>query len=239
MTRDDDERRPDSGGSPLGEPFDWEHLVVPDDVRELDADVRAYRREQRVEARKRRLRALLLWRRFGLPGWVIIATAFLLAGFVSLMLLFPTSERETAKPDPLAAPVRAEGEEGGLVLDVPIRRDKNHQQSLRSLRPAIVMLLPERCDCGSRSQTVAKAAQQHHVLSVLVGQDVPSRPLGLTDSDVVRATDPTGTLAAHYKLSDRPVLLFVRSDGVINRILLDVPSPNALDGELAVISKHQ
>lgn len=241
MTRDDDDgRSPDSGGSPVGgEPFDWQHFVVPDDVRELQGDIRAYRREQRAKARSERLRRLLLWNRFGLAGPVVLATLFLVVGFVSLMVLFPAPQRHVAGPDPLATPVRAEGQEGGLVPDVAITPDHGHPRSLRSYRPSVVMLLPEGCDCAGPVQTVARAAERHQVLTVLVSRHTPTQVTGLTDADVVRGTEPGGKLATLFHLSDRPVLLLIRSDGVINRILADLPSENALDGELVVIAGNQ
>lgn len=46
-------------------------FVIPDDLRELDDEVRAYRREQRREQRRERLRRFLLvhrWHRAGLSA---------------------------------------------------------------------------------------------------------------------------------------------------------------------------
>lgn len=241
MTRDDDDgRSPDSGGSPVGgEPFDWQHFTVPDDMRELQPDIRAYHREQRARARSERLRRLLLWNRFGLAGPVMLATVFLVVGFISLMVLFPAPDRHVARPDPLATPVRAEGQEGGLVPDVAITPNHGTARSLRAYRPSVVILLPDRCDCANRVRTVSRAAGRHRVLTVLVGPHRPAPVPGVTDADVVRGSDPAGTLAARFHVADEPVLLLVRSDGVINRILVDVPSDNALDGELVVISDRE
>ncbi|HEX5496983.1 MAG TPA: hypothetical protein VFX70_20665 [Mycobacteriales bacterium] len=241
MTRDDDDgRSPDSGGSPVGgEPFDWQHFTVPDDMRELQADIRAYHREQRAHDRTERLRRLLLWNKFGLAGPVVLATLFLVVGFVSLMVLFPAPERHAATPDPLATPVRAEGQEGGLVPDVAITPEHGRTHSLRSYRPSVVILLPAGCGCAGRVQTVARAAGRHRVLTVLVSSHTPAPVPGLSDTDVVRGSDSTGTLATRFHLADKPVLLLVRADGVINRILVDVPSENALDGELVVIGDRE
>lgn len=240
MTRDDDGRSPDSGGSPVGgEPFDWRHFVVPDDARELQGDIRAYHREQRANARSERLRRLLLWNRFGPAGPVVLTTLFLMIGFIALMVLFPAPERHAATADPLATAVRTEGQEGGLVPDVVITPDHGDARSLRAYRPSVVMLLPERCDCAERIRTVTTAAQRHQVRTVLVASDTPGQISGVSDTDVVRAADPTGALADLFRLGDQPMLLLVRSDGVLNRVLLDVPSDNALDGELVVIGAHE
>lgn len=239
MTRDDDGRSPDSGGSPVGgEPFDWRHFTVPDDLQELQGDIRAYRREQRAKARARLFRRLLLWDRFGVAGPVVLAAFLLVVGFISLMVLFPVRQRHVAGPEPLATPVRAVGEEGGLVPDLPITPAHGNPRTLRSFRPAVVMLVPEHCPCADRVRSVARSADRHRVLTVLVSSTPPAAPREVGGEAVVRAADPDGALASRFHVTDRPVLLLVRPDGVINRILVDVPSQNALDGELVVIAER-
>jgi len=45
VSRDDEDGWPDGDGHPVdGEPFSADDVVIPDDLRELDADVRALRR---------------------------------------------------------------------------------------------------------------------------------------------------------------------------------------------------
>lgn len=250
MTPDDDDRGPEPDGSPVGgEPFDWDDFVVPDDARELEADIRAYRRERRAQIRTRLTRRLLLWNRLGPAGPIVVGTALLLVSFVLLMVLFPAPAREMARPDALATPTTPVGEQGGLVPDVRIRRGHGDtDEPLRAFRPAVIMLLPAGCVCADATARVVAAAQRHRVLTVLVGPEPPQRTSApdsaqvAQPAEVIQGSDASGSLAARYELddpTDRPVLLVVRSDGVINRVLTDVPSENALDGEFVLISNQR
>ena len=243
MSRDDEER-PDGDGRPVdgesfsahGGPFSADDIVIPDDLRELDAEVRALRRERRVQARKAGLRRLFLtrrWRQYGISGPIVIGVLLVVAGMASLMLMFP-ARRPVAKPVPLATGVRESGQEGGLVPDVAIHRADGTAGSLRDVRPAVVVLLPAACDCDRLLHTYGAAAFRHHLTFVLVGGELPA---GLTDREAVRAADPTGRLARVYGVGRDPVLLLVRGDGVVNRMLLAEaePTASALDSELAVL----
>jgi hypothetical protein len=235
VSRDDEERRPDGDGRPVdGESFSADDIVIPDDLRELDAEVRALHRERRAQARGAGLRRLFLtrrWRQYGISGPIVIGILLVVAGMASLMLMFPT-RRPVAKPVPLATGVRESGQEGGLVPDVTIRRADGTVGPLRDHRPAVVVLLPPACDCDRQLRAYGVAAFRHHLAFVLVGRKLPAE---LTDRAAVRAADPTGRLAQVYRVGRGPVLLLVRGDGVVNRMLLAEPAPSALNSELAVL----
>src|SRR5262249_62354249 len=102
MARDDDFA--DRGNSPVdGWPPDFEHLVIPDDARELDGDARALARERRAAARAARLRAAFRvnrWHRLPLPRPIAVAVLALGSPLVSALVGFPP-------PDPSAPPARA------------------------------------------------------------------------------------------------------------------------------------
>ncbi len=238
MSRDDEDRRPDGDGRPVGgEPFSLDGIVIPDDLRELDADVRALHRERRAQARGAGLRRLFLtrrWREYGISGPIVIGVLLVVAGMASLMLMFP-ARRPTAGPVPLATGVRAAGEEGGLMPDVTVRRADGDMQALRDYRPAVVALLPTACDCAAELRAMGVEAFRHHLAYVLIGRDLPTLPEELTDRSAVRAAEATGRLAAAYRVGHQPVLLLVRGDGVVNRVLTEEPTASALDTELAVL----
>jgi len=120
------------------------------------------------------------------------------------------------------------------VPDVTIRRADGTAGSLREVRPAVVVLLPAACDCGRQLHTYGAAAFRHHLKFVVVGGELPAE---LTDREAVRAADPSGRLARVYGVGRDPVLLLVRGDGVVNRMLLAEaePAASALDSELAVL----
>jgi hypothetical protein len=239
VSRDDEDRRPGGDGHPVddGEPFSLDDIVIPDDLRDLDADVRALRRERRADARQAGLRRLFLtrrWRQYGISGPIVIGVLLVVAGMASLMLMFP-ARRTVARPVPLATGVRPTGQEGGLVPDVTIHRADGDVLPLRDYRPAVVAILPASCGCDVRLRTFGVAAFRQHLAFVLVGKELPTMPAELTDRAAVRAAEPTGRLATAYRLGRDPVLLLVRGDGVVNRVLAQEPTPGSLEGELAVL----
>jgi hypothetical protein len=238
MGRDDEDRRRDGEGGPVDDdPFSIDEIVIPDDARELVADLRALERERRVEARHSRLRRVLLtrrWQRYGVSGPLVVGVLVLVAAFASLMLLFQP-RRPATRPVPLATAVRGTGQEGGLVPDVTLRRSDGVTMRVRDYRPAVVAVLPDACDCEDRLHVFSVGAAQHHLAFVLIATDLPPAPADLAEHSVIRAAESTGQLVKAYQADKRPVLLLVRGDGVVNRVLTDPPSASALDGELAVL----
>ena len=247
MGRQDDDNPPasdDTPGPPGGEPLSLRGLRIPDDARELDADVRALRRERRASARRDRLHRLLVprgWRRYGVSGPVAVVIIALIAGLASMIVLFEP-RRSVVRTVPLATnALRPVGAEGGLLPDVVVYRMDGGTSRLRDLRPAVVALLPTSCGCENRLQQVGLAALRYRLPYVLIGRNLPAQPADLDERTTFRASEPTGVLARSYRLAEGPdehppVLLLVRADGVVNRIVTDLPSVNALDGELAVLS---
>jgi hypothetical protein len=236
VSRDDEDRRQDGDGSPVGgDPFSLDDLVIPDDLRELDAEVRALQRERRAQARAAGLRRLLppgRWRQYGMSGPIVIGVLLVLAGIASLMLMFP-ARRTATKPAPIATGVRPPGQEGGLVPDVMIHRADGDVLPLRDYRPAVVALLPASCGCDRTLRTFGVAAFRHQLAFVLVGKQMPALPPELTDRAAVLTAEPTGRVLTAYRVDRRPVLLMVGGNGVVDRVLVDEPTPSALDVELA------
>jgi hypothetical protein len=237
MGRDDDDRLRDGEGGPVDDgPFSLADIVVPDDARELAADLRALQRERRAGTRQRWFGRLFSARRrrYGLSGPIVVGVLVLVTGFASLMLLFQP-RRMAARPVPLATGVRGTGQEGGLVPDLALHRSNGETVAIRDYRPAVLAVVPKSCGCDSLLQVFGIAALRHHLAFVLVGSDVPGLPAELVDHSVIRASEPTGQLVAAYRVARQPVLLLVRGDGVGNRLLTSTASPSALDGELAVL----
>jgi hypothetical protein len=238
MGRDDDDRRRDGEGGPVDDdPFSLDDIVVPDDARALQGDVRALRRERRASARRVRLARLLLtrrWQRYGVSGPIVVVVLVLVAAFASLMVLFQP-RRPASRPVPLAIGVRGAGQEGGLLPDVQLTRADGTTVAARELRPAVFAVVPSVCGCEGVLHRYGTAIQRHHLAFLHVGTTMPALPPDLGDRWVVRASDGTGALLRAYHVSTAPVLLLVRADGVVNRVLLNEPTPNALNSELAVL----
>jgi hypothetical protein len=238
MGRDDDDRRRDGEGGPVDDdPFSVDDIVVPDDARELQGDLRALRRERRASVRGHRLGRLLLtrrWQRYGTSGPIVVVVLVLVAAFASLMVLFQP-RRPVNRPVPLATGVRGAGQEGGLLPDVQLTRADGTTVQARELRPAVFAVVPSACTCEGVLHRYGEAAQRHHLAFLHVGTTLPKPPADLADRWVVRASEGSGALLRAYHVNTAPVLLLVRADGVVNRVLLNEPAPNALNSELAVL----
>ncbi|MEN3357860.1 MAG: hypothetical protein V7637_1842 [Mycobacteriales bacterium] len=165
----------------------------------------------------------------------MVGVLVLVAGFASLMLLFQP-RRPVTRPVPLATGVRGTGQEGGLVPDLAMHRSDGEIVRIREYRPGVLAVLPPSCDCEAQLHVFGVAATQHHLSFLLVGTDLPPAPADLAEHSVIRAGEPTGQLVKAYHAEKRPVLLLVRADGVVNRLLTTEPSASALDGELAVLA---
>ncbi len=82
MRRDDeDDRSGGAGGS------SWvDRIVIPDDISELDAEIRALHRERRAQRRRARLRRLTGSGRTGGP--LLLVALLLIAGVAGLLVMF-------------------------------------------------------------------------------------------------------------------------------------------------------
>jgi len=134
------------------------NIVVPDDARELDRDVLAYRREQR--ARRRRQRTMRLFRPFSrdehgghaaiLPLIATFAALAMLAGaMLSVITIGPASAPTTQSPGLIPLPAGTVSLNGRTV-------------PVRTLRGSAIALVPAGCVCGAalgRLASQAKAAR--------------------------------------------------------------------------------
>jgi len=238
MARDDDFA--DRGNSPVdGWPPDFEHLVIPDDARELDGDARALARERRAAARAARLRAAFRvnrWHRLALPWPIAVAVLAMVSTLVSVLVVFRPPNQSAPRARPLASPRQQPGEVGGLLPDLQLRRDRGGLSSLRDFRPAVLVLTPPGYDSAGLLRTVLQVAGKHHVYALAVGPDVPRLPADLTRSALIRAGDAEHRLLPAYQVTDRPVLLLVRADGTVNQRLPGGPPDSVLDSEVVVLT---
>ncbi|MFI0355918.1 hypothetical protein [Actinomadura sp. 9N407] len=156
--RPDGDPEPDDYGLPRVD------VVVPDDARELDRDVDAYRREERRRRRRERTRKVL--GPFGGYGVAIpIIAGALLVALISgaLMTVFgprpaPRPTAALLAPHPSAGPGRVGGylPEGQVAEIGKERRPK----ALRELRPGVIGIVPPGCACESMVAALAGPATQ-------------------------------------------------------------------------------
>lgn len=233
MRRDDEDDLPGENGR------SWiDDVVVPDDISELDAEVRAWRRERRARLRRERLRRLAERRLFS-P--LVIVALLVAAGFTGLLVLFQP-RRPTAPPTPLATTGVGGSGRQGLLPDLTLRLEDGTSRPLRQYRPAVLALAGPRCGCDALLRDAGQTAIRHRLPFLLVGGKTAPPAAGVSDRVATRAAEPSGALARAYgaaPAAGRPagaVLVIVRADGTVARVFDRPASVGGLDTELAVLS---
>jgi len=207
------------------------HIVIPDDIRELDAEVAAYHREieqaRREERRsRRRSRFLPRWARGGLPSPVFTVALIVIASTGLLLSVFAPVTQEQPRTLPissLAHPKVAVGRVGGLLPDVQLVGD-TQRISTRAVRPAVLILVPATCDCAEQVRQIVGQAGEvppaPYTVIVSAGQDTTAAKLADAreggHGEALGVRDVNGVLARTYHASATdPTLLFVAGDGVL------------------------
>ena len=197
-------------------------VVVPDDIRELDHEVAAYHREQRRAARRTRIHRLLLtrrWAKYGLSGPIVVIVLVLVAFVGSLMALFPPAPPKPAPKAPLAVSAVEPGKVGGLLPDLRLQIG-DHVVGSRSLRPALVYVVPANCSCAAVLKSLAQQTAQYSLQLILVVHDLSNREIRqLREQSVGHgrvAVDELGSFETTY---GSEALAFVRSDGVVTQLV--------------------
>ncbi len=238
----DEQGHPGADGSPSewqpGGQRDGEPVVVPDDISELDADIRAYRREQRSAGRRAAIDRLFFRSRFGLMIPLVLGVLLLAAvsSVVTLIVSSPPPERPGALP--LARPSAGAGRVGGLVPDVAVRDAGGTSQGLRTLRPAVLLLAPAGCACDSAIRALATSAEHNQLQLTVLGARPPRLPADVSATLAVSRSEPTGRLLHVFGVTKKPVAVLVRSDGVIDRIVRRLPAAAVLDNDIAALSAY-
>lgn len=194
------------------------NVVIPDDARELDRDVLAYRREQR--ARRRRQRLMRLFRPFRLPEFggpaiipliaACLAISLVGGALLSVVTMSPASAPTLSAPRTSGQPTapRADLSElpaGTVQLDgrtVPVR----------SLVTSAIALVPANCGCDAELGRLAGQAVAAHVSLYFAGagQVIPQLPaLVARDGDgaAVATADYDSVLSVAYHPAGLTVLL--------------------------------
>lgn len=212
-------------------------LRIPDNASELDGDRQAWLREvaaaggQRAAARRRQRRedalARLRGRRvgpYGVPGSALGLVLVLVLAVAGLALFLGPGLTPSQQAVPLATPTTRPGEPGGLLPDTALRNLRLEDFPARSLRPAVLALVPSGCDCGEALAAVQAQTFENAVRLYLIAPDGGRRELdrlagrhGLNAFAVVEDVDDAlaGAYRSEVGRDDEAVLLFVHSDGVL------------------------
>jgi hypothetical protein len=160
VNRGGDPERDDYGLPPVD-------IEIPDDARELDRDIQAYRRELRVQRRHRLVRRLggpLARDGMVLPLLASCLALTLLAG--TLLTMFtarravPSTLQTTSSPRPDRAPV---GRVGGLLPQATVVLGSGQPRPLRDLRLSVLALVPAGCQCAAAARRLSAQATEAKV----------------------------------------------------------------------------
>ena len=230
MRRDDeDDRSGGAGGS------SWvDRIVIPDDIRELDAEIRALHRERRARRRRARLRRLTGSGRTGGP--LLLVVLLLIAGVAGLLVMFQP-RRTPGSLTPLGTAPATDRR----LPDTPVRLVDGSVRSIRELGPAVLALAPNGCRCDDQLAAIGRDVRQHNLDFYLVDRSLPPLPKGLTDATVTRLVEPDGVVAAKYnaekdgkRVAGGPVLVFVGAGGRVAEVLPE-PTQTTVERELSTL----
>jgi hypothetical protein len=223
---DEDDHSGGAGGS------SWvDRIVIPDDISELDAEIRALHRERRARRRRARLRRLTGSGRTGAP--LLLVAMLLIAGVAGLLVMF--QPRRT--PGSLT-PLETAQTTDRRLPDTPVRLADGSTRPIRDFRPAVLALAPIGCGCDAALTAAGVAAHRHNLHFYLVDRSQPPLPVGLTDATAVRLIEPSGVVAEKYnaekdgeRVTGGPVLVFVGADGQVE--VLPKPTPSTVERDLS------
>lgn len=216
------------------------NIEIPDDARELDRDVLAYRREQRARRRRERLRRLFAPFAGHGAALPLIATCVALSMLAGAMLsVFAVSPAAAPTRSPQAAPSPSRQPSGRPVGDraLPpgtVQLD-GKTEPVRSLVTAVLALVPANCGCGSSLERLANQAATAHVRMFFVGTGPAISQLSRltarygsgTATAVVDKSDVLGTAFSPVGLT----VLLVHSDAIAE-VQRDLPTGFQLPGDL-------
>lgn len=224
-------------------PEDLEGLTLhaPDDASELDADRDRWLEDaqalppasplrppaDRRAARRRRLSVTAAVVLISMVGVAV-------SGAVGAWIVGPHAAPPPAAPLASAAP--APGQIGGLLPETTLE-DDGSPLSARSLRPAVLALVPPDCpECSELLTSIAPTVGSFGVSLVAVGTPDQAAQLDALATTVgsfrlSTVTDPDGTMRSTYGLTGITLLL-VRDDGVVVDVVRHPPPDVSLASAL-------
>lgn len=248
-------------GNPIEPPSgseDFSHAFhVPDDARELDRDVEAWRREERWARRRQRLERLAFlaiplprrWRQrhgqrdkrgVAVPVIALIVVAVgLFSATATLVTTRATPPTRPPVPLKLATPTATPGAVGGLLPDATLTTATG-ATSARDLRPGVVGIVTPGCDCGPAVDALARRAATSALPLYLVGSPAQradlDKLLAVSPPNVHALIDTNGAFAAAYAPVGLTVVP-VHADGVTTAAIRDFTPQTSLGPVLASLKE--
>jgi hypothetical protein len=194
------------------------NIVIPDDARELDRDVLAYRREMRAQRRRQRLMRLARpFNRSGLGGPAAIVPLIALCLALALVggaLLSVVTMNPANAPTVSGTPTLPQADQPSGLTTLPAGnvRISGQTEPVRSLVSSVLALVPSGCGCGPQLDRLADQTAAAGVPLYFVGAGATSQQLAAEtslygDNHAVAADDADGVLANAYRPDGLTVLL--------------------------------
>jgi hypothetical protein len=197
------------------------NVVIPDDARELDRDVLAYRRELR--ARRRRERLLRLLRslsggRWGSGAAIIPLIAACLAlslvggALLSVMTISPAHAPTVISPRTSPSAVNARASLGQLPVALPTGSVliDSRLVAVRSLVGSVIAVIPGNCDCGAELTHLADLTYKAGIPLYFAGTGtamLAQFSAAYSRGRATAAADPDGVLQNAFRAAGLLVLL--------------------------------
>lgn len=216
-------------------------VIIPDDARELDRDLLAYRREERQHRRRQRMRRLTgPFTRYGLAA-PIIAIALLIA-VVSGTLMTAFGPRSvlpsTGTPTADGTATSQIGRPGAVLPDAKVTITGQPEGRTADL-VGLIALVPEGCRCEQAVREVTRQAQKYNLRRFLTGSHHWTKN---TARELQTLADTAGTGAKVVRDEDAVLtttygatgltLLLVHTDGVLRDVRRNVQPGLHLEPEL-------
>jgi hypothetical protein len=199
------------------------NVVIPDDARELDRDVLAYRRELRAQRRRRRLLRLLRPFRgseFGGHAAIIPLIAACLAislvggALLSVATMSPASAPTLSAPQASAqSPENTAAPENLSELPAGNVRVNGRTVPVRSLVSSAIAIIPANCGCGAALGRLATEAAAAHADLYFAGTgaaitQLPALAARYGDGVAVAAAEMGGVLNEYHPAGLTVLLVF-------------------------------
>lgn len=191
------------------------NIVIPDDARELDRDVLAYRRELRAKRRRQRLLRLFKPFRSGEFGehaaFVPLIAACLAICLVGGAMLSVATMNPDSAPT-LSAPQASASPGGMKELPTGTVQLDGHAVAVRSLGSSAIAIIPANCGCGPALSRLATEAVAADVGLYFVGTgaaipELPDLTAAYGDGAAVAVADDNSVLSDAYHPAGLTVLL--------------------------------
>lgn len=195
------------------------NIVIPDDARELDRDLLAYRRELKARRRRQRLLRLLgpfRLREFGGQAAIIPLIAACLAislvggALLSVATMSPAAAPSLSGPRTSSRPAISPADLSALPAGTVLLNGQ--AVPVQSLRTATIAIVPANCNCGTALGRLAKQAVTADVALYFAGDGAEISQLPALTSrygagTAVALADDTGVLSRTYHPAGLTVLL--------------------------------